>query len=81
MIIKRAVETEKWIGKIEFENTIVFEVLLEATKYDVKKEMERLFKVKTQGIRTMIKDNKKYAIVKFGKDTKAEDIAAKLKMV
>ncbi len=81
MIIKRPIETEKWIGKIEFENTIAFEVDIRVTKLDVAKELERLFKAKAKKIRTHIKDNTKIAIITFGKDVKAEDIATKMKMV
>lgn len=81
MIIKKPIETEKWIGKIEFENTIAFEVDIRASKLDVAKELDRLFKAKTEKVRTHIKDNTKIAIVKFGKDVKAEDIATKMKMV
>lgn len=81
MIIKRPIETEKWIGKIEFENTIAFEVELKSTKDDIKKEIEKVFKAKAQKVRTHIKNNRKIAIVTFGKDVKAEDIATKMKMV
>lgn len=80
MIIK-PIATEKWIGKTEFENTIAFQVQIETTKEDVKKEMLRLFKAKAKSVRTFIKDNKKVAIVTFGKEVKAEDIATRLKMV
>lgn len=81
MIIKRPLETEKWIGKIEFENTIAFEVDLRVTKKEVSDEIDKLFKVKTKKVRTQIRNNRKIAIVTFGKDVKAEDIATKMKMV
>lgn len=80
-MIIRPIETEKWIPKIEFDNTIAFEVDIKATKDEIKKEMERLFKAKATKVRTHIKNNKKIAIVTFGKDVKAEDIATKMKMV
>lgn len=80
MIIK-TLETEKWIGKIEFENTIAFQVDKRVGKKDVAEEMKRLFKADVEKVRTMIRGSKKIAIVTFGKGTKAEDIATKLKMV
>ena len=81
MIIIKPMETEKWIGKIEFGNTIAFQVELRATKEDIKKEMLKLFNAKAKGIRTHIRNNKKIAIITFGKDVKAEEIATKIKMV
>ncbi len=81
MIIKRPIETEKWIGKIEFENKIAFEVDLRATKKEILSEIEKLFNTKVESINTHIKGNSKIAIVKFPKDVKAEDVAAKIKMV
>ena len=40
MLIKSPVKTEKAIGKIDKENTIVFEVDERATKPEIKKEVE-----------------------------------------
>ncbi|MFA5049722.1 MAG: 50S ribosomal protein L23 [Candidatus Micrarchaeia archaeon] len=81
MIIIKPIETEKWIGKIEFENKIAFEVDLRATKKEIGKEIERLFGSKIKSINTHIQGNSKIAIVKFPKEVKAEDIAAKMKMI
>ncbi|MBN2478179.1 50S ribosomal protein L23 [Candidatus Micrarchaeota archaeon] len=81
MIIKGSIGTEKWIGKIEFENTIAFFVDKKATKKQIKDEIMRLFNAKADEIRTHIRGNRKIAVVKLGKDAKAEDIATKLKMV
>ncbi|MDD5022843.1 MAG: 50S ribosomal protein L23 [Candidatus ainarchaeum sp.] len=81
MIIIKPLETEKWIGKIEFENTIAFQVDTRATKKEISDEINRKFSAKAKSIRTHIKGNKKIAIVSFGKEVKAEDIATKMKMI
>ena len=81
MILIAPIKTEKAIGKIEFDNTITFEVDLNAKKDDVKKEVERLFAVKVGSVRTYITSaGKKRALVKLQKGFKAEDITTKLKM-
>lgn len=81
MMIVAPIKTEKAIGKIEFDNTITFEVDLKAKKADVKKEIERLFAVKVAAVRTYItSQGKKRAIVKLAEGFKAEDITTKLKM-
>lgn len=81
MILIAPIKTEKAIGKIEFDNTITFEVDQKATKDSVKKEVERLFGVKVGSVRTYIAPTgKKRALVKLAKGFKAEDITTKLKM-
>ncbi|MBS3068332.1 50S ribosomal protein L23 [Candidatus Micrarchaeota archaeon] len=81
MILLAPIKTEKAIGKIEFNNTITFEVDLNAKKEDVKKEVERLFAVKVGSVKTSIMPSgKKRALVKLAKGFKAEDITTKLKM-
>jgi len=81
MILLSPVKTEKAIGKVEFENAIVFEVENKATKDDIKKEVERLFEVKVGAVKTYLTPKgKKRAIVKMAEGFKAEDITTKLKM-
>lgn len=81
MILLSPVKTEKAVGKIEFENTVVFDVSLNATKADVKKEVERIFNVKVAAVRTFITPKgKKRALVKLAEGFKAEDITTKLKI-
>jgi len=82
MIIQEPVKTEKAIGKIEYENTLTFKVALNATKVQVKDEIEKLFSVKVASVRTFVTmKGDKHALVKLGKDFKADDIATKLKMI
>ena len=70
--------TEKAIMKIELENVLTFETSMRKTKDEIKKEVEELFGVKVERIRTLIRDNKKYAYVKLKKDFPAIDLATKL---
>ena len=82
MIIISPIKTEKAIGKIEYENSITFRVAMDAGKDSIKKEVETLFGVKVQSVRTMITSRgKKRAVVKLAKEFKADDVAAKLKMI
>jgi ribosomal protein L23 len=70
--------TEKAIMKIEMENVLTFETSMRKTKDEIKKEFEELFGVKVDRIRTLIRNNKKYAYVKLKKDFPAIDLATKL---
>jgi large subunit ribosomal protein L23 len=51
-IIRRPVITEKGLGVKETEGTLVFDVAPSATKIEVKKAVEALFKVKVAAVRT-----------------------------
>ena len=81
MILIAPIKTEKAIGKVEFGNTITFQVDLKATKHDVKKEVERLFAVKVGSVKTYVTPHgKKRALVRLAEGFKAEDVTTKLKM-
>lgn len=78
-IIKRAISTEKSIKLIETENKLIFLVELSASKKEIKKELEELFKAKVQRVNTVISPKgEKRAIVTFSETTPAIDIATKL---
>ncbi len=82
MIIIAPVKTEKAISKIEYENTLTFEVGLAATKKDIQSEVEKMFKVKVASVRTFVTPKgKKHAFVRLDKSSKADDVATKLKMI
>jgi large subunit ribosomal protein L23 len=82
MILIAPVKTEKAIGEIEYKNTLTFVVDLKATKKDVKGEVEKLFAVKVASVRTCITpDGEKHAFVRLDKSSKADEVAAKLKML
>jgi large subunit ribosomal protein L23 len=76
------VTNEKAIGLIEFQNTLTFVVETMATKPQIKKDVEDLFEVKVASVNTLITPTgKKRAYVRLKKEFKADDVAAKLKIV
>lgn len=82
MIIKSPTKTEKSLQMIEKDNTIRFVVDNNATKEEIKNEVERIFKVTVTNVRTLIgQKGKKHAIVKLDKKSSADAVAAKLKMI
>lgn len=74
----KPIATEKAIMKVEAENIITFSVDEKSTKTEIKKEIEELFKVKVDEIRTQIRNNHKIAYVKLNKKYLAIDLATKL---
>lgn len=82
MIVEYPLVTEKSIGLIEKENTIVFIVDRRADKKKIKEEIEKLYGVKVERINTIstIKGKKK-AFVKLTAGFKASDLAMKLKLM
>jgi len=76
------ITNEKAVGLIELQNTITFVVDKSATKQMVKKDVEELFEVKVANVRTLITPiGIKRAFVKLKEGYKADDVAAKLKIV
>lgn len=73
--------TEKAVMMIESDNTLTFELDKNASKEQIKKEIESLFSVKIEKVRTLIRNNKKYVYVKLKKDTPAVDVATKLGII
>ncbi|MBW3021019.1 50S ribosomal protein L23 [Candidatus Woesearchaeota archaeon] len=81
-IIHNPISTEKAIRLMESENKLLFEVGLDSTKTEVKKEVERLFKVKVLKVNTFIsRSGKKKAYVKLSMDTPAMDVATNLGLI
>ena len=70
--------TEKAVMMIESQNTLTFVFPMIKSKEEMKKEIEDTFEIKVEKIRTLIKENKKYAYVKLKGDTLAIDVATKL---
>ncbi|HLD40084.1 MAG TPA: 50S ribosomal protein L23 [Candidatus Nanoarchaeia archaeon] len=81
-VIKAPLSTEKNIRQIESDNKIVFAVYPSATKADVKKAVEELYKVKV--IKVNI-DNSftgvKKAYVKLSPENLASDLSADLGLI
>ncbi|MFP3260337.1 MAG: 50S ribosomal protein L23 [Sulfolobus sp.] len=79
MIIKEFLSTEKAIKLIESQNTLVVIVDRNATKKDIKNEIEKTFNVKVRKINTLITpQGEKKAYIKLNSEFKASDIAHKL---
>ena len=74
----KPIAKEKAIMKVESENILTFLVDQKTTKQEIKKEIEDLFKVKIDKIRTEIRNNSKIAYVKLNKKDLAIDLATKL---
>ncbi len=74
----KPVTTEKAVRMLELQNVITFETNMNKTKDEIKQEVEEVFEVKVEDVRTHIKKNKKIAYVKLNLNNPAIDIATKL---
>ena len=77
----KAVVTEKAVMMIETQNILTFKTDKIRNKEEIKKEVETLFDVKVESIRTLIRNNQKYAYVKLIKKNLAIDVATKLGII
>jgi len=77
----RSVVTEKAVMIIESQNVLTFEVSTKMNKSEIKKEIESVFGVKVESVRTLIRGNKKYAYIKLNKKDLAIDVATKLGII
>ena len=77
----KAVVTEKAVMMIESQNVLTFETNTKMNKSEIKKEIEDLFGVKIDNVRTLIRSNKKYAYIKLNKKDLAIDVATKLGII
>lgn len=78
VILEKIKSTEKIVRMIETDNLIAFETDRKTTKKEISEEVESLFEVKVESVRTLTRKNKKIAYVKLTKDFVAADIASKL---
>ncbi|HUW66746.1 MAG TPA: 50S ribosomal protein L23 [Candidatus Nanoarchaeia archaeon] len=78
-IIKHPFVTEKATYVIEENNTLQFIVDINATKTQIKREIEKLYGIPIFSVNTMITmKGKKKAIVTFEGDNTASELASKL---
>ncbi|OIO41516.1 50S ribosomal protein L23 [Candidatus Pacearchaeota archaeon CG_4_9_14_3_um_filter_31_7] len=75
------ITTEKAVKLVEMENKIVFVVEKRAKKEEIKKEIEKEFKVEVENINSQIVKGKKVAFIKLKSKYVASDIATKLGML
>lgn len=82
MVVIYPLSTEKAINSITLDNTLVFAVEKNATRSEVKKEIEEKFSVKVASVNVVVSPTgKKKAYVKLAKGYSADEIAAKLKVI
>ena len=78
-IIKYPLSTEKSIRLTESENKLIFAVHKKATKAEIKKAVEDMFKVGVEKINTFVNaDGEKRAYIKFSPKNKAIDITTRM---
>ena len=78
-LIKYPLSTEKSIRLMEAENKLIFVVDKKATKKEIKKAIEEMFKVEVGSVNTFINaDGEKKAHVKFSAKYPAIHIATKM---
>ena len=81
IILEKIKSTEKIVRQIEIDNVLVFVVDRAVSKQDVREEVEDLFGVKVEKVRTHTLKNKKLAYVKLKSEFPAVDVATKLGMM
>ncbi|MDP2628538.1 MAG: 50S ribosomal protein L23 [Nanoarchaeota archaeon] len=81
MTTLKPIITEKAVMMIERENVLTFVLDKNMDKDEIKKEVEEIFNVKVEKIRTLIRGNKKQAYVKLKKEFPAIDLATKLELI
>ncbi len=79
--IRYPLTTEKSIRMMEAENKLVFMVHPKSTKAQIKKELEETLKANVTRVNTLKTLTGKKAIVTFGADTPAIDIATSLGLI
>lgn len=81
MISLKPITSEKAVKLIDMDNTLLFEAGLKVTKDQIKKEVEKMFNVKVEKVRGLIRGNVKRFFVKLKKQNPAIDVATKLGMI
>lgn len=78
-VIRFPLSTEKSVRLMEAENKLVFVVDKKATKAEVKKAIEEMFKVKVLSVNTFVTNSgEKRAYVKFAPENPAIDVATQM---
>ncbi len=77
----KPITSEKAVKLIDLENTLIFETDRRETKSAIAKEVSKIFNVKVIKVRTLTRENKKFAYVKLDKSSPAIDVATKLGMI
>lgn len=81
-VIKYPLTTEKSVRVMEADNKLIFIVDRTATKTQIKKAVEELFKVKVVNVNTtIVPSGEKKAYVTLSPDTPAIDVATQLGLI
>lgn len=81
-VIINAVATEKAVAALERQNKITFVVKANASKKEIKNEIENEYGEKVIKVTTLITpDGRKKAMVRLEREGAAPDLAAKLKVI
>lgn len=81
IILEKVISSEKIVRMIERENLLCFETDRKIKKEDIRKEVEELFDVKVESVKTLTRGNKKRAYVKLKPEFIAADVATKIGML
>jgi large subunit ribosomal protein L23 len=78
-VVKHPHVTEKAMNDMDFENKLQFIVDVDASKPEIESEVEERFDTQVTNVNTMVTmDGTKKAIVTFGEDDDAQDIASRI---
>lgn len=78
-VILHPLSNEKSLKLMESENKLIFVVSKKSTKEQIKRSMEKMFKVKVVSVNTMVDPHGiKKAYIKFSKENPAIEIATQL---
>jgi large subunit ribosomal protein L23 len=80
-MILKPITSEKAVKLIDIDNTLFFEAPRRTSKTEIKSEVEKIFEVKVETVRTLLRGNKKLAYVRLKKENPAIDVATKLGMI
>lgn len=81
-VIIHPVMSEKAVRMMEAENTLTLIVKMKANKIQIQNEVETMFKVKVEKIRTLnTTKNEKKAYVKLSPESNALDVGTELGMI
>jgi len=80
-MILKPITSEKAVKLVDLDNTLLFKLERKVKRDEIKKEVESVFGVKVEKVRTLLRGNKKYAYVKLKKENPAIDVATKLGMI
>ncbi|RZV11288.1 large subunit ribosomal protein L23 [Natrinema hispanicum] len=78
-IIEHPLVTEKAMDDMDFENKLQFIVNPDATKPEIRDEVEERFEISVENVNTQVTMNgKKKAVVRLSEDDDAQEVASRI---